>query len=115
VHTAYVLVSLLAAAALTFSATADFLRYEKVLASMTRAGVPESWLTALGVLKALGAAGLVIGTLLPAIGIAAAAGVVLFFVGAVITHVRARWYSFGFPMAYLVLAAGSLGLGLASS
>ena len=32
---------------------------------------------------------------------AAAIGVILFFVGAIITHVRARWYSFAYPSVYL--------------
>lgn len=114
-NTAYIVVTLLAASALTFSATADFVRYHQVLTSMARAGVPESWLTSLAVIEAAGAVGLLAGLVVPVIGVAAAIGVILFFVGAIITHVRARWYSFGFPGMYLLLAAGSLGLGLASS
>ena len=113
-QTAFVIVTVLAAAALTFSATADFLRYQKVLASMARAHVPESWLPKLGAIKGAGAIGLLVGLGIPAIGVAAAVGVVLFFVGAIITHVRAGWYSFGFPAVYLLLGIGSLLLGLAS-
>ena len=113
-YTAYVIGSVLAAAALTFSATADFVRYKKVLINMERAGVPESWLTTLGALKGAGALGLLVGIVVPLIGIVAAVGVILFFLGAIITHLRARWYSFGFPGAYLLLAVASLVLGLAS-
>lgn len=113
--TAFVIVSVLAATALIFSATVDFIRYEKVLTNMARAGVPESWLTMLGVLKAAGAAGLLIGLWVPVVGTAAALGVIAFFIGAIVTHIRARWYSFTYPSVYLVLAVGSLGLGLASS
>lgn len=113
-HTAFVITSLLAAAALAFSATADFVRYEKVLASMARARVPRSWLTTLGALKAAGGLGILIGIGVPAIGVAAAIGVILFFVGAIITHVRAGWYSFGFPAVYLALAIASLSSGLAA-
>jgi hypothetical protein len=112
--TAYVVVSILAAAALTFSATADFLRYHKVLDAMAQANVPQSWLTTLAALKAAGALGLLVGLGVPLIGTAAAVGVVLFFVGAIITHVRARWYSFTYPSLYLGLAVASLVLGLAS-
>lgn len=112
--TAYVVVTVLAAAALTFAAVADFTRYEKVLESMTRAGVPKSWLNVLGALKAAGALGLLVGIGVPLIGIAAAVGVILFFVGAIVTHVRAHWYSFSYISVYLALATGSLGLGLAS-
>jgi hypothetical protein len=110
--TAYVVVSVLAALALTFSAVADFIRYEKVLAAMTRARVPRSWLNTLGALKALGALGILVGIGVPLIGAAAAIGVILFFVGAIITHVRAGWYSFNPPAVYLVLAVSSLVLRL---
>jgi hypothetical protein len=112
--TAYVVVTVLAAAALTFSATADFVRYHQVLTNMAKAGVPESWLTNLGILKAAGALGLLIGIGVPWIGIVAAVGVILFFVGAIITHLRARWYSFSYPLVYLLLGVGSLVLRLAS-
>ena len=111
---AYVVVTVLAAVALTFSATADLLRFERVLTNMAKAGVPESWLTTLGILKAAGALGLLVGISLPVIGAAAVVGVILFFVGAIITHLRARWYSFSYPAVYLVLAVGSLVLRVAS-
>jgi hypothetical protein len=109
---AYIILTVLAAAALAFSATADFVRYKKVIINMTRAGVPESWLTRLGIAKAAGAIGLVVGIVIPQIGTAAAIGVILFFVGALITHIRARWFSFGFPATYLLLGVGALVMGL---
>jgi hypothetical protein len=115
VSTSYLVVTILSAATLTFSVTADFffLR-EQVLANMDRAGVPRTWLPTLAGLRALGALGLVVGLGVPALGTAAAVGVVLYFVGAIITHLRARWYAIGYPATYLLLAAGSLVLGLAS-
>ena len=109
---AYLILTALAAAALTFSASADFVRYQKVMINMARADVPESWLTRLGIAKAAGALGLVVGIVIPPIGVAAAIGVILFFVGAIITHIRARWFSFGFPATYLLLAVGALVMGL---
>jgi hypothetical protein len=115
VYTAFVIVSLFAAAALVFSATVDFIRYEKVLANMARARVPESWLTTLGALKAAGALGLLVGLGVPWVGAAAAIGVICFFIGAIVTHIRAGWYSFTYPSVYLMLAVGSLSLGLAAS
>jgi hypothetical protein len=114
--TAYVIVTILAAAANTYAATNDFMRAEMVLASMNRLGVPESQLFLLGALKAAGAAGLLVGIGVPAIGLAAAVGLVLFFVGAIVTAVRAHWYTHvPQPAAFLMLAAGSLVLGLASA
>jgi hypothetical protein len=109
---AYVILTVLAAAALTFSATADFVHYKKVMINMARAGVPESWLIRLGIAKAAGAIGLLVGIVIPPIGVAAAIGIILFFVGAIITHIRARWFSFGFPATYLLLAVGALVMGL---
>ena len=44
-------------------------------------------------------------------GIAAAAGLVLFFVGAVAAHVRARvFHNIAFPAGYLALNAAALAL-----
>jgi len=49
---AYVVVGVLAAVANAFSATLDFVRYKQVSINMAKAGVPESWMTVLGILKA---------------------------------------------------------------
>jgi hypothetical protein len=116
VFTAYVVVTVVAVVANGFAATADFLRAGFVLDTSAGVGVPESWLTNLGLLKAAGAAGLLLGLLgVPMIGPAAAAGLVLFFVGALVAHLRARDFSasLGFPLAYLLVAAAALVLGLA--
>ncbi len=114
-RTAFIVISILTAGALTFSATAVFVRHDKVLEAMRRAHVPQSWLMTLGGLKAAGALGLLVGIFIPTIGVAAAIGVVLFFIGAIVTHVLARWYSFGYPAIYLVLGASALWLGLAAN
>jgi hypothetical protein len=45
----------------------------------------------------------------PYLGIAAAGGLVLFFTGAIIAHLRARvYYNLAFPGGYLALAIASL-------
>jgi len=111
---AYVVVTLLAAAANIFSATLDFIRFKQVLINMAKAGVPESWITMLGILKAAGAVGLLIGIGVPLIGMAAAIGLILFFVGAIITHLRAHDYSFGLALVFLLLAVAALVLRMAS-
>jgi type III secretory pathway component EscS len=51
----------------------------------------------------------------PPIGVAAAIGLVLFFIGAVITHLRAGDYSFGLAVIFLLLAAAALVLRLTSA
>src|SRR5437870_13643920 len=100
---AYVVVTVLAAAANIFSAACDFVRYKQVSIAMAKAGVPESWMTMLGILKAAGAIGLLVGIGAPLVGAAAAVGLNLFFVAAVITHLRARDYSFGLAAVFLLL------------
>jgi uncharacterized membrane protein YphA (DoxX/SURF4 family) len=112
--TAYLIVTVLAAAANLFSATCDFVCYKKVSIAMAKAGVPESWMTVLGILEAAGALGLLIGFRVPLIGTAAAIGLILFFVGAIITHLRAHDYSFGLAVAFLLLAVAALVLRLVS-
>ena len=52
--TAYLIVTVLAAAANIFSATLDFIRFKQILINMARVGVSESWLTMLGALKQQG-------------------------------------------------------------
>lgn len=68
--------------------------------------VPESWLVPLGTLQGAGALGLITGFVFPPIGLAAATGLVLFFVGAVIAHLRAgdRHFSAVLPALSLVTA-----------
>jgi hypothetical protein len=109
---AYVIVTLLTAGANIFSALCDFVRYKQVSIAMARAGVPDSWMTTLGILKAAGAVGLLAGVGVPVIGAAAAMGLVLFFVVAIIVHLRAHDYTFGLAVVFLVLAVASLVLGL---
>lgn len=113
--TVYIVVTGLAAAANTYAATVDILRSPWVLANMTKYGVPHSLLFPLGLAKAAGALGLLAGIALPFLGIAAAVGLAVFFLGALITVVRSQWYSdIHYPATYLLLAAGSLVLRLAS-
>jgi hypothetical protein len=112
---AYVVVTLLAAAANIFSATLDFIRYKQVLINMAKAGVSESWITSLGILKAAGAIGLLVGIGVPMIAVVAAIGLILFFVGAIIIHLRARDYSFGLAVVFLLLAVAAVVLRLAVS
>lgn len=111
-HYAYLAVTLLTAAITAGIAVADFIPAKFVLANSAEVGVPRSWLPALAATKLAGAIGLVVGVLgLPWLGIAAAAGLVLFFVGAVLTHLRAHvLYNIAFPGVFLCMSAASLAL-----
>jgi len=116
VFTAYVIVTAFTAATNTYAAAVDFRRPQWVVDNITKWGGRRSWLFPLGVLKAAGALGLLVGIGIPLIGVAAAIGLVLFFVGAIAVVIRARWYShLSWPVAYLLLAVASLVLRLTVS
>jgi hypothetical protein len=119
VHTAYVVVTIVAIAFNAFSGIAAMLHWKQILPGMVKAGVPESWLTfPIGTLKTAGAIGLLLGLVgVPYVGAAAAIGLILFFVCALYTHIRASDFSpqFGLANLFLALAVASLTLGLASA
>lgn len=107
--TAYLVVTLVGAALAAFSAGSVFFRAKWVLQPLADYGIPNSWLPWLGTAKAAGAVGLVVGLFVPVIGLLAGIGLVLYFTGAVITVLRARWYSHvPFPLIYLAPVAASL-------
>jgi hypothetical protein len=112
---AYAAVAVLLALAIGASAALTFTRNEAITASMGKLGVPDSWLPRLATLKAAGAVGLLAGLAVPLIGSAAAVGVVLYFIGAVITHVRAKDFEIAAPVALAVLAAAALVLRVLSA
>jgi hypothetical protein len=113
--TATAVVAVITAVITAAVAIADFIPAGFVLANSAEVHVPRSWLPALGTLKLAGAVGLLVGLVgFPAIGIAAATGLVLFFIGAVIAHLRAGvLYNIAAPGAYLTFSAASLALLLA--
>ncbi|WP_154796135.1 DoxX family protein [Occultella kanbiaonis] len=94
----------------------DIVQAKFVIANSREVGVPDAWLPALAVLKGAGAAGLVVGLAgLPLIGILAASGLTLFYLTALIAHVRARvFHSIAFPTLFFAFALGSLVLLLAA-
>lgn len=112
---AYVVVTVFTIMVNAGMAIADFARAEFVLANSAEVGLPQSWLPLLATLKAAGAAGLALGLLgVESIGIIAAIGLVLFFVGALAAHFRARvFHNIAFPGVYFALAVASLVLALA--
>ncbi|WP_030565739.1 DoxX family protein [Streptomyces aureocirculatus] len=113
--TAHLVVTLAAAAMTGFSALSVFLRAPWVVKPMADYGIPTTWLPWLGAAKAAGALGLAAGLFVPVVGVAAGAGLVLYFAGALVTVVRARWYGHNpFPLVYAAPVAGALVLGLAA-
>jgi hypothetical protein len=92
----------------TFSAAADFARLDRIQVGMERIGVPVRLLPWLGVPKAAAVLGLLVGFAAPWLGIAAAAGLVLFYLLAIGTHLRVGDRVIGLPVVFLMLASGTL-------
>ncbi|MGH9207274.1 MAG: DoxX family protein, partial [Acidimicrobiales bacterium] len=88
--TVYVVMSVLFSLMLAYAVTLEFRRGEKLLEIMAKVHVPPSWLPSLAILKAAGAIGLLVGIAVPFIGVAGAIGLVFYFVGAIVAHLRAR-------------------------
>lgn len=105
---AYAVVGGLLALVLTASATFTLQRNDQIVASMRKVQVPDSWLPRLATLKAAGAIGLVAGLWFTPLGIAAATGVTLYFIGAVISHLRVKDYELAPAAALAVVAAAAL-------
>ncbi|WP_329050436.1 DoxX family protein [Amycolatopsis sp. NBC_01488] len=89
---------------------ADLVKAPFVLATSNAVDVPPSWLPVLGTLKLAGAAGLLAGLLgFAPLGVAAAIGLVLFYVGAIVAHLKARKFATGAaPLLFLGLVAATL-------
>jgi hypothetical protein len=113
--TTYVVVTVVAAVMVGFSAGSAAFGAKWAVEPMKDYGVPQAWLPWLAAAKAAGAVGLLVGLAVPAIGLAAGIGLVLYFAGAVVTVVRARWYAhIPFPLVYVAPVVGALALGLAA-
>lgn len=115
--TAYVVVTILTVVANVAVAATDFTKSPWVLANSSEVKVPASWIPWLATLKAAGAVGLLIGLLgFRPLGVAAAVGLVLFFVGALVAHVHHRvFHNIAYPATYFALAVASLALVLAAA
>ena len=113
--TAYLITTLTAVAANGFSGIAALLHFQPIMPGMVKAGVPVSWLTfPIGTLKTRGALGLAVGLLFHPLGVWAAIGLVLFFVCAIYTHIRASDYGpqFGLAIGFLGLNVAALAVAL---
>ncbi|WP_354641142.1 DoxX family protein [Kitasatospora camelliae] len=109
---AHLVVTLVAAAMAGYSAYALLSRAAWVVQALADYRVPRAWWPWLGAAKAAGAVGLLAGLAVPVVGVAAGVGLVLYFGGAVVTVVRARWYGHvPFPLVYAAPVVASLVLG----
>jgi DoxX-like family len=109
------IVTLLLATVLALSALIKLTRREPYVQGYIRVGVPEEKLDYLALLLLAGAAGLILGLLWAPIGVAAAIGVVCYFVVAVAAHIRADDASnLPTPAGLVVISAAALVLRVAT-
>jgi hypothetical protein len=100
---AYTVIAVLLALALLVSATAKLRRVPQLVDGLISLGVSLGLFPFLAACEIAGAGGLVIGLWYPPLGIAAAIGLVLYFVGAVGAYLRGRDFK-GLPNAAVMLA-----------
>ena len=107
---AYLAVTILTAAIATFSGAAKIRRDPKVVKVIHEiVGVPMEYLTLLAACEFAGALGIVAGIWWPPLGVAAGVGLVIYFIGAVVSHLRVGDAA-GIGPAVFVLALSSAAL-----
>jgi uncharacterized membrane protein YphA (DoxX/SURF4 family) len=114
VFIAALIVSLVLAALLVFSAVGKLTKNAMQMATMSLVGFPADRVWMLATLELLAAAGLVAGLFWWPIGVAAAIGAVLYFVGATVGHLRVKDYHLQGPLPMLVLSVAALVLRILS-
>lgn len=105
---AYFSVTLIAAAVNGLAAVANLIGHEYPKAQADKLRLPRSWLLPLGTLLAVGALGLLVGLVVPAVGTLAAGGLVLYFLGAFGAHLRVRDHQLGLWATFFSLAVAAL-------
>lgn len=91
------------------SALGKFSRNPRVVEGVTGVGVTDAQLPMLGALEVLGGVAVLLGFALPALGVAGAIGLTLYFLGAVIAHLRVGDGpdAFGAPLLLALVAAAA--------
>ena len=105
--TAYLLVTILFAAMVAFSAVGKIRRDPKVVHVIQEVvGVPLQFFPLLAACELAGALGLVLGIWSGWVGVAAGIGLVIYFVGAVVAHLRVGDVKGMGPAVFMLMAAG---------
>jgi len=111
-HTAYLVVTLVFALLVAYSGVGKIRRDPIPMKVVHETiGIPLKYFPMLAACEFAGAAGLVTGIWWPSVGIAAGIGLVLYFVGAIVSHLLVGDVNGVGPAAFLLLvAAGVLAL-----
>jgi hypothetical protein len=109
----YIVTTCVAAFVNGYAAFLNFSAAEPVKVVADRVRVPRGWMVPLGTLLACGAVGLLTGFAVPVLGLAAAIGLVLYFICAVTAHLRVGDRQIGAPVFFLLLAVAALSTNIA--
>jgi hypothetical protein len=112
-YVTYLMATILAVLANGYAAFLNFAGAESVKAAADRVHVSRRWMVPFGGLLACGATGLLSGLVVPALGTAAAIGLVLYFVCATTAHLRVGDRRVGGAVLFLTLAVAALTTGIA--
>lgn len=106
--TLYIALTSITATGAAVSAWMNLEHHPIPVAAAEQIQVPQSWMVPLGTALSAGALGLLAGFVIPSLGISAAVGLVLYFIGAMIAQLRVGDSHFGRALAFLVLTAATL-------
>jgi hypothetical protein len=112
-HAIYIVTTCAAALVTAYAAFLSFSGAESVKAVADRVRVPRDWMLPLGTVLALGAVGLLTGLAVPLLGAAAGIGLVLYFICAVLAHLRVGDLQVAGPVFFLLLSAAALSTNVA--
>jgi DoxX-like family len=110
---AYLVITIMVALSNGYAACLNFIGAKSVRVVADQVQVSQKWMVPFGILLACGALGLLVGFAVPPLGMAAAIGLVLYFVCALSVHIRVRDRKIGGAVSFLVLAVAALTADLA--
>jgi uncharacterized membrane protein YphA (DoxX/SURF4 family) len=103
---AYLVITILLAAMATFSGIGKILRHPHIVQVVREVvGVPLKYFPLLAACELAGALGVVLGIWWPVVGVAAGVGLVIYFVGACVSHLRVGDIKGIGPAAFMLLLA----------
>ena len=114
--TAYVVLATLVASALVALASGAFTHNARIVHELAAVGVPSTMYPLLGSAELAGALGLLAGVAVPAFAVAACLGLIVYFCGAIVAHLRVHdGRGLAGPVVFLALAVVLLVLRMASA
>ncbi|NIK61670.1 DoxX family protein [Kribbella shirazensis] len=107
-YAAYLASTVLAAALTGSAAIANVIGHAYPKSQADKVRVDHKWILPFGLLLGAGAAGLLAGLAVPALGLLAASGLVLYFLGALVAHLRVHDHNLGPWFLYLATCTAAL-------